>query len=42
MKAGKSSGGAGFLFQNIDFLEYDTPEENVEAFVETAREFADL
>ena len=42
MKAGKSCGGAGFLFQNIDFLEYGTPEENVEAFVTTAREYADL
>lgn len=42
MKAGKSCGGAGFLFENVDFLEYGTPEENVEAFVKTAKEYADL
>lgn len=42
MKAAKLCGGAGFIFQNVDFLEYGTPPENVEAFVKTAREFSVL
>jgi uroporphyrinogen decarboxylase len=39
MKAGKP--GGQFIMQNIDFLEYGTPPENVEAFVRTALENAD-
>jgi uroporphyrinogen decarboxylase len=38
MKAGKAA-GRGFIMQNVDFLEYGTPIENVEAYVKTAREF---
>ena len=33
--------GGKFIMQNIDFLEYGTPPENVEAFVWTALENAD-
>ena len=39
MKAGKP--GGGFIMQNVDFLEYGTPVENVEAYVRTALEHAD-
>ena len=38
MAAGKP--GGGFILQNADFLEYDTPMENVQAFVTTALEGA--
>ena len=38
MDAGKP--GGRFVLQNADFLEYGTPMENVEAFVETALERA--
>lgn len=38
MKKGKE--GGGFIMQPVDFLEYGTPIENVEAYVETALEFA--
>ena len=38
MAAGKP--GGRFIMQNIDFLEYGTPPENVEAFVKTALENA--
>jgi uroporphyrinogen decarboxylase len=37
MKAGKP--GGKFIMQPVDFLEYGTPEENIEAYVTTAREF---
>ena len=37
-RAGKP--GGAFILQNIDFLEYGTPVENVRAFVETALENA--
>ena len=40
MNAGKSAGG-GFIMQSVDFLEYGTPLENVEAYVKTALEHAD-
>ena len=36
MRAGKP--GGQFILQSVDFLEYGTPMENLEAFVETARE----
>lgn len=36
MLAGKP--GGGFIMQSIDFLEYGTPVENVEAYVQTALE----
>lgn len=36
MKAGKPDGK--FIMQPVDFLEYGTPLENVEAYVKTARE----
>jgi len=36
MKIGKP--GGKFIIQPVDFLEYGTPVENVEAFVQTARE----
>lgn len=39
MEVGKAS-GYPFIMQNIDFLEYGTPPENVEAFVKTALEYA--
>ena len=32
--------GGGFILQPVDFLEYGTPLENVEAYVATAREHA--
>ena len=38
MRAGKP--GGRFILQNADFLEYGTPLENVEAFVQTALEHA--
>lgn len=38
MLAGKP--GGGFILQSADFLEYGTPEENVETFVKTARELS--
>ena len=37
MKAGKP--GGSFIMQPVDFLEYGTPENNIEAYVKTAREF---
>jgi len=40
VKAGKRRGG-GFIFQPVDFLEYNTPVENVEACVKTALEYAE-
>lgn len=39
VKAGKAAGG-GFILQPVDFLEYGTPVENVEAYVATALEHA--
>lgn len=39
MRAGKP--GGKFIMQNVDFLEYGTPPENVEAFVQTALEHAE-
>lgn len=39
IKAGKANGG--FIFQPVDFLEYQTPLENIEAFIKTAKENAD-
>jgi uroporphyrinogen decarboxylase len=33
--------GGGFICQPVDFLEYGTPENNVEAYVKTAREYSD-
>ncbi|RMG01750.1 MAG: hypothetical protein D6741_04775 [Planctomycetota bacterium] len=33
--------GGGFILQPVDFLEYDTPLENIRAYVETALAFAD-
>lgn len=39
IKTGKP--GGNFILQSADFLEYDTPIENVEAYVKTALEFAD-
>ena len=38
MKAGKP--GGKFIMQPVDFLEYGTPEKNVEAFVRTAMRHA--
>ena len=38
MRTGKP--GGGFIMQSVDFLEYGTPVENVEAYVETALEHA--
>jgi uroporphyrinogen decarboxylase len=38
MRAGKP--GGGFIMQPVDFLEYGTPVENVEAYVGTALEHA--
>jgi uroporphyrinogen decarboxylase len=38
MKAGKP--GGKFIMQSVDFLEYGTPLENVEAYVKTALEHA--
>jgi uroporphyrinogen decarboxylase len=38
IRAGKP--GGGFILQPVDFLEYGTPLENVQAFVETAMENA--
>jgi uroporphyrinogen-III decarboxylase len=38
MKTGKP--GGKFIMQPVDFLEYGTPVQNVEAYVETALEFA--
>jgi uroporphyrinogen decarboxylase len=38
MEAGKP--GGGFIMQPVDFLEYGTPVENVEAYVRTASEHA--
>ena len=32
--------GGGFILQPVDFLEYGTPLENIEAYVSTAREQA--
>jgi len=40
MKAGKTGGG-GFIMQPVDFLEWGTPLENVEAYVRTALEHAE-
>ncbi len=37
--AGKEYGHGKFIIQNADFLEYNTPVENVEAFVKTALEY---
>jgi uroporphyrinogen-III decarboxylase len=39
MMAGKP--GGGFIMQPVDFLEYGTPVENVEAYVTCAKELAD-
>ncbi|GAB6166465.1 hypothetical protein JCM19992_24650 [Thermostilla marina] len=33
--------GGGFILQPVDFLEYDTPLENIRAYVETALALAD-
>jgi hypothetical protein len=38
MEIAKPGGGA--IVQSADFLEYDTPVENVQAFVDTAIEHA--
>ena len=38
MEIGKKNGP--FIIQSADFLEYNTPVENVEAFVKTALENA--
>ena len=38
IKTGKP--GGKFILQSADFLEYGTPLENLEAYVETAMEFA--
>jgi hypothetical protein len=38
MSAGKP--GGGFILQPVDFLEYGTPEDNVHAYVNTAKELA--
>jgi len=40
IEAGKAGGG-GFILQPVDFLEYGTPVENVEAYVATALEHAE-
>lgn len=39
LEAGKGNGP--FIIQSADFLEYDTPEENVEEFVNTALRYAE-
>jgi len=39
IKTGKPDGK--FILQSADFLEYGTPLENIEAYVETAMQFAD-
>jgi uroporphyrinogen decarboxylase len=39
IKTGKP--GGGFILQPVDFIEYGTPLENVEAYVSTAMEYAD-
>ncbi|MFV1980138.1 MAG: uroporphyrinogen decarboxylase family protein [Rhodothermia bacterium] len=39
MKTGKP--GGKFILQNVDYLDYGTPLENLEAYVETALELAD-
>ena len=39
MKTGKP--GGKFVLQTADFIEYGTPIENVEAYIETAMQFAD-
>ncbi len=39
IKTGKP--GGNFVLQSADFLEYGTPVENIEAYVETAKQFAD-
>jgi uroporphyrinogen-III decarboxylase len=36
----KGKPGGGFILQPVDFLEYGTPVENVQAYVETALEHA--
>ena len=38
VETGKNS-GCGFIIQSADLLEYGTPFENIEAFVETAKEY---
>lgn len=38
IKIGKPNGG--FILQSADFLEYGTPFENIETYVETAKQFA--
>lgn len=38
---GREKGRGRFIIQNADFMEYGTPPENVEAFVQTARQYAD-
>ncbi len=38
MRIGKP--GGGFIMQPVDFLEYGTPVENVQAYVQTAMEYA--
>ncbi len=40
IKTGKP--GGRFIMQNVDFLEYQTPLENVEAYAQTALQHADL
>ncbi|MDL2214327.1 hypothetical protein LJB76_02050 [Clostridia bacterium OttesenSCG-928-O13] len=37
---GQQKGQGRFIIQNADFMEYGTPPENVQAFVQTAMEFA--
>jgi hypothetical protein len=39
IKTGKP--GGKFILQSADFLEYGTPIENIETYVETALQFAD-
>ena len=39
MSVGKP--GGRFIMQNVDFLEYGTPLENLRAYVETALQYAD-
>jgi hypothetical protein len=39
IKTGKP--GGKFILQSADFLEYGTPIENIEAYVNTAMQFAD-
>jgi uroporphyrinogen decarboxylase len=38
IRAGKP--GGGFILQPVDFLEYGTPQENVEAYMQTALQHA--